>query len=187
MRSSGSTPTPTLRRSCAPAGSRSSRTLPSPRSSPKTGANATFLVAPLTLYSWTAKKVHFRGRRSSTSTRSLALALTLTLTLTPTITRTLRCLFLDKKSKALIVTDFWWNWPDKADYPDLPLGTRLWRFGMDQIYLPFYKRFMVTDKERLEERMQQVEAWDFDTILPCHGFVLTENPKQRFRSFYPNN
>ena len=24
----------------------------------------------------------------------------------------------------------------------VPLGTRVWKFGMDKVYLPFYRRFM---------------------------------------------
>ena len=32
------------------------------------------------------------------------------------------------------------------NYPaDVPGGTKLWKFGMDQVYLPFYKALMVKD------------------------------------------
>ena len=42
----------------------------------------------------------------------------------------------------LIATDLVWN------YPSTGVGNRvkLWKFGMDRVYLPFYKRFMIADK-----------------------------------------
>ena len=34
-----------------------------------------------------------------------------------------------------------WSYPANA-----PGGTKLWKFGMDQIYRPFYNTFMIKDK-----------------------------------------
>mmetsp|Transcript_2104 Transcript_2104/g.9221 ORF Transcript_2104/g.9221 Transcript_2104/m.9221 type:complete len:307 (-) Transcript_2104:92-1012(-) len=95
------------------------------------------------------------------------------------------CIFCHKETKSLIVTDFWWNWPGVDDYPGLATTVRLWRFGMDQVFLPFYKAFMVKDAPRLRQRMQQILSWDFNTIVPCHGFIIDKDVKQRFQSFYP--
>mmetsp|Transcript_38477 Transcript_38477/g.77587 ORF Transcript_38477/g.77587 Transcript_38477/m.77587 type:complete len:210 (-) Transcript_38477:24-653(-) len=59
----------------------------------------------------------------------------------------------------------------------VPLGTRLWKFGMDRVYLPFYKRFMVGGRSslrrvRYEERVQQILDWEPEVMVPCHGDVL---------------
>lgn len=44
--------------------------------------------------------------------------------------------FFHKPSKMLITTDLFWDYPSK----NVPFGTKAWKFGMDQIYLPFYNR-----------------------------------------------
>lgn len=43
--------------------------------------------------------------------------------------------FFHKPSKILITTDLFWDYPACAG---IPWGTKLWKFGMDRIYLPFY-------------------------------------------------
>ena len=44
---------------------------------------------------------------------------------------------------------------------------------MDKIYLPFYKRFMVNDKERFEELVAlMIDEWDVHILVPCHGDIL---------------
>ena len=45
--------------------------------------------------------------------------------------------FFHKPSKILITTDLFWDYPGGAG---IPFGTKLWKFGMDHIYLPFYNR-----------------------------------------------
>ena len=46
-------------------------------------------------------------------------------------------IFYHVPSKTLVTTDLFWNYPDS----EVPFGTKLWKFGMDQIYLPFYNRY----------------------------------------------
>mmetsp|Transcript_20638 Transcript_20638/g.29858 ORF Transcript_20638/g.29858 Transcript_20638/m.29858 type:complete len:215 (-) Transcript_20638:144-788(-) len=79
-------------------------------------------------------------------------------------------LFFHKPSKVLLVTDAFWNYPSNDNVPAL---TKLWKFGMDQVYLPFYRNFMIKDSKRFEEAVGEVLRWDFQTILPCHGGFIS--------------
>ena len=63
---------------------------------------------------------------------------------------TLKCklpqvVFVHKPSGTLIATDLVWNYPGSGT----PRGTKAWKFGMDRVYLPFYKKFMIKDKGML--------------------------------------
>ena len=76
--------------------------------------------------------------------------------------------FFHKPSKTLITTDFFWNYPK-----DAPVGTLLWKFGMDKIYLPFYKNLMIHNNERYQEICKKViNEWNPTYILPCHGNII---------------
>lgn len=64
---------------------------------------------------------------------------------------------------------------------NVPLGTKLWKYGMDNIYLPFYKRVMVGGKGRslsksrrlnYEKAVNKILNWDIETIIPCHGDII---------------
>ena len=63
----------------------------------------------------------------------------------------------------------------------LPAATRAWKFGMDKVYLPFYRAFMVRDRARFEERARRVIAWEFDSLLPCHGTFVDGRGKRALR------
>jgi len=77
--------------------------------------------------------------------------------------------FFHKPSKSLITTDIYWNYPNNA-----PLGTLLWKFGMDKIYLPFYKKLMVHDTKRYDEICNKItKEWKPQYIIPCHGSIVT--------------
>lgn len=86
--------------------------------------------------------------------------------------------FLHAPSGTLVVTDVFWSYPEEG----LPLGSRAWKFGMDDIYLPFYKRFMIRDAARFEAAKRRVLGWDFDRVLPCHGLVLQTGGKAAVRA-----
>ena len=59
---------------------------------------------------------------------------------------------------------------------EVPTGTTLWKTGMDKIYLPFYKRFMVGKRgerrRKYEEAVATVLRWQPEVIVPCHGDVV---------------
>ena len=76
--------------------------------------------------------------------------------------------FVHKPSRVLFVTDVFWNYPDGKE--TLPLGTKAWKFGMDRVYLPFYRKAMVTDATRFAAKRDALLGGDaFDAVLPCHG------------------
>lgn len=58
----------------------------------------------------------------------------------------------------------------------VPFGTKLWKFGMDKVYHPFYNRLMVGKKgDRHTKYMEYVDkllSWDVELIVPCHGDVI---------------
>ncbi|CAM9695402.1 unnamed protein product, partial [Phaeothamnion confervicola] len=80
--------------------------------------------------------------------------------------------FYHRPSQCLFVSDVYWNYPAEVSGEPVPKGTRLWKFGMDQVYLPFYKRLMVSDRSKYEKCVETVLAWDFETLVPCHGLVI---------------
>ncbi|CAK9071123.1 TBC1 domain family member 2A [Durusdinium trenchii] len=51
-------------------------------------------------------------------------------------------IFYHVPSETLITTDIFWSYPEA-----MPEGSKLWKFLMDKIYLPFYRRFMLKDEE----------------------------------------
>ncbi|EIE18708.1 hypothetical protein COCSUDRAFT_20322 [Coccomyxa subellipsoidea C-169] len=69
------------------------------------------------------------------------------------------------------------------NYPSqVPGGTKLFKFGMDRIYLPVYRNFMIKEKGEYVGAMQRIfEEWDFDAILPCHGDFVSKNGKEVLR------
>lgn len=112
-------------------------------------------------------------------------------------------LFYHAPSKTLLTTDFWWNYPsrngvtndqlrhlvDDLDHDDLdvngpwelapevgtiPLGTTLWKFAMDKIYLPVYLNLLVNKrgKDFRDLAHYLCEELDVETIVPCHGDIV---------------
>lgn len=81
--------------------------------------------------------------------------------------------FYHKPSQALFVSDLFWNYPTK----ETPFGTWLWKQGMDRIYLPFYKKFMLYKRDRFYQQLQRIENWDWETLVPCHGDVVLSQAK----------
>lgn len=82
--------------------------------------------------------------------------------------------FCHRPSRTLIVSDLWWNYP--GDSEATPRGTRLWKAAMDKIYAPFYNTFM-QQHPTFHSRLQLILSWDWDAIMPCHGFPVTEDAK----------
>ena len=83
-----------------------------------------------------------------------------------------------KPSGALVTTDFYWNYP-----ADVPMGTKLWKFGMDKVFRPFYFSFMIKDREAYRESMRRLFAQDWDMVVPCHGTIVTEDAKATLQRF----
>lgn len=73
----------------------------------------------------------------------------------------------------VLCTDFFWNYPN-----DVPLPTRAWKFGMDQVYAPFYSNLMIKDKARARDVAKQVAAWPIEALVPCHGRVMASEGRR---------
>ena len=89
-----------------------------------------------------------------------------------------------------MTTDLFWNYPQPEGVPNshlegpkdwelapsvpgVPLGSRLWKQGMDKVYLPFYKNFMVKDQSYYNEvKKILLEEWDIETLIPAHGDII---------------
>jgi len=97
-----------------------------------------------------------------------------------------------------LTTDIYWNYPQDDGVPNshlsggngddglaptvqsIPLGTRLWKFGMDKIYLSFYKKLMINDKKYYGEVNKVVfDEWEIQTLIPCHGDIIRGKEKIR--------
>jgi len=107
-------------------------------------------------------------------------------------------IFYHVPSKSLLVTDLYWNYPASvvtneiySDLPGgdvdfgswelaptvekIPFGTRAWKFGMDQIYRPFYVNFMIKDEDRSRYNSivnQIINVWEVETLIPAHGDII---------------
>lgn len=85
--------------------------------------------------------------------------------------------FVHKPSRVLFVTDLFWNYPE-TDVGEgearvqIPLGTKAWKFGMDRVYLPFYRKAMVRDAKAFAAKRDALLRTAFDAVLPCHGEVV---------------
>ena len=114
--------------------------------------------------------------------------------------------FYHKSSKTLMITDIFWNYPKdkfpnysdsyegtgfqhicskvstpilpegKLPFVSVPWGTKIWKFGMDMVYWPFYQRFMVgrsgERRQRYDASVVKVLSWDIEVICPCHGDII---------------
>ncbi|KAK2014073.1 hypothetical protein LZ32DRAFT_528997 [Colletotrichum eremochloae] len=106
--------------------------------------------------------------------------------------------FFYKPDRILIQADLLFNLPPTEQYSRAPeaerdtsgLANRL--FGglqTTQGDLKWVRRFhwyVMSSKDRpaFNESIQRIDAWDFDTIVPCHGDVIQGDGKQRFRNVF---
>lgn len=98
-------------------------------------------------------------------------------------------IFYHVPSKTLMTTDLYWNYPTSDGIPNshlggsewelapamdsIPLGSQLWKFGMDKVYLPFYKKFMVKDRQKYDAMVDIVlNRWEVETLIPAHGDII---------------
>jgi hypothetical protein len=93
-------------------------------------------------------------------------------------------------TKTLLCTDLFWNYPSSNGIPNgqygqnhtwelaptvpkIPLGSQIWKFSMDQIYYPFFNRFMITNPTEYQRIAHHIlNVWDVETIIPAHGDIL---------------
>ena len=94
--------------------------------------------------------------------------------------------FYYRPLKALFMSDTYWNYPSDSVSPnyanemdvqvpdfEVPGNTIAWKFGMDKIYLPFYKNVMTLGKKKEFAACKgKILSFDVDIIVPCHGDVV---------------
>lgn len=112
--------------------------------------------------------------------------------------------FYHTASKTLLTTDTYWNYPKgdgvtnsnyealagmDADFimdwelapkvEKVPLGSRLWKVGMDKLFRPFYLNLMVENRkqdefQRLASYMSGLgdSTWKSGTVIPAHGDII---------------
>jgi Domain of unknown function (DUF4336) len=98
-------------------------------------------------------------------------------------------IFFHAPTKTLLCTDLFWNYPatgipnaqhgqddawELAPAVDaIPRSSRLWKWGMDQVYAPFYRTFMVTDAAEYRAIVHHIlNVWEVETVIPAHGDIL---------------
>ena len=93
--------------------------------------------------------------------------------------------FFYRPTKTMFCSDVFWNYPSsslpnhqkemqiRGEEVEVPFGTRAWKFGMDALYLPFYKNFMTLGlRTEFIAATEQVLSWDIEMIVPCHGDII---------------
>ncbi|KAG7361173.1 protein of unknown function DUF4336 containing protein [Nitzschia inconspicua] len=99
-------------------------------------------------------------------------------------------IFFHRPSKTLMTTDLFWNYPQPEGVPNshlndsgewelapsvssVPIGSLLWKQGMDKVYLPFYKNFMVNNRSYYDEVKKIIlDEWNVETLIPAHGDII---------------
>jgi len=119
--------------------------------------------------------------------------------------------FYHEQSGTLLTTDSYWNYPAAdgvansnfgiygnavqdfgswelaPDVDKIPLGSSLWKFGMDKLFRPFYLNLMVKSERRddfvnMASFMSGIESptvsssisnkWNVRTVIPAHGDIV---------------
>jgi hypothetical protein len=98
-------------------------------------------------------------------------------------------IYFHTPSKTLMVTDLLWNYPastvPNSEFgqndawelapvvQDIPIGSRLWKKGMDNVYAPFFQALMVQDKAAYRDIANHiVNVWQPEIVIPAHGDIL---------------
>jgi len=71
-------------------------------------------------------------------------------------------------------------WDLAPDVGSIPLGSRVWKVGMDKVFKPFYMNLMVKGdkKESFENIAKYItcggsrDGWEVETIVPAHGDIV---------------
>lgn len=108
----------------------------------------------------------------------------------------LELVFFYKPDRVVIEADLLFNLPATEQYSKVPdaekpadgfLGKLFSGIQDTQGDAKWIKRFnwyLVKDRESFNESMQRIEAWDFVTMIPCHGDVLEGDAKETFRKVF---
>jgi len=109
-------------------------------------------------------------------------------------------IFYHVPTRSLIMTDTYWNYPQADGVPnsvyqrfptkqqdfgtwelapkvDVPFKSLLWKFGMDQVYRPFYMNLMVGSNQQRKQKFEEIatfilKQFDAQTLIPAHGDIV---------------
>ena len=88
----------------------------------------------------------------------------------------MQVVFLYKPAGMLFATDFFWAYPSSGTQT----ATQFWKFGMDRIYGPFYRSFMIKDRGQLARLYAQHTQHSPAALDQSLGFcdqVLLQRPQ----------
>ncbi|OBR08827.1 hypothetical protein CH63R_07592 [Colletotrichum higginsianum IMI 349063] len=107
--------------------------------------------------------------------------------------------FFYKPERVLIQADLLFNMPPTEQYSRAPEGERDTSSGLanrlfgslqttegDVKWVKRFQWYVMSSKDRpsFNDSIRRIEAWDFDTIVPCHGDTIQGDGKERFRKVF---
>ncbi|KAL0779186.1 hypothetical protein CaCOL14_003671 [Colletotrichum acutatum] len=107
--------------------------------------------------------------------------------------------FYFKPERVLIQADLLFNLPPREQYSKAPEGERDTSSGFgnklfgglqttegDVKWVKRFQWYVMSSKDRpsFNESIQRIDAWDFDTLIPCHGDTIQGDGKERFRKVF---
>ena len=87
--------------------------------------------------------------------------------------------FYHQPSKTLITTDLFTSLPVDTG---IFLKARHMTFG--RFFRFLYRRVICTDRATVEKGLEEIEKWEFERIIPCHGDVVEENALSLFKQWH---
>lgn len=102
---------------------------------------------------------------------------------------------LHKPTRTLIQADLFFNLPANQQYEKTGEGggggfltklfTPIWSTQGSAIWQKrFVWYFLASDRESFRKSVREIEKWDFDRIIPCHGDVIETGGKEVFRNLF---
>lgn len=88
--------------------------------------------------------------------------------------------FFHVPSKTLMVTDLMMTIPKKG----VPFGTKVGGVMLNVVFKNLYKHMIVKDKQQFDQCLQQIEAFGFETVVPCHGDIVSKDAVNAFKRFW---
>lgn len=88
--------------------------------------------------------------------------------------------FFHVPSRTMVTTDTIFTFPSQ----NIPFGTRVANLMLRHAFKPVLWAFYVTDKAAYSQALEKVAAWDFETMVPCHGAIITEDAVEVFKRWH---
>ncbi|KAF7559363.1 hypothetical protein G7046_g4803 [Stylonectria norvegica] len=108
----------------------------------------------------------------------------------------LELVFYYKPECVLIEADLLFNLPATEQYSKVPASEKpadgfvgrlfggIMNIEGDAKWMKRFNWYTAKDRNSLNDSVKRIDAWDFTTIIPCHGDVLEGNGKETFRKVF---